>query len=488
MRTPAKFILALLLAAGFFFAGYLANRHKDPAASPASAALAAKYACPMHPQYKSDHAGDCPVCGMRLEPVSAAVAGDEPDAADSGTPGLVHISAAKQQLIGVRTNEVRQGSYSHQLRVPGRITVDDDRLYRIIAATEGWILDLGKNAAGRFVKENQLLASYYTRDLLATERLFLLSIGANDGSQREYTNLGTIRTAGSAIQQFPVDSLRGLGMSDLQIGELQRTRTAAPHVNIYSPVAGYILARNISPKQRFEKGTEFYRIADISHVWVQTDIFEKDREFVRPGCKAKIRSQGREFDARMSDVLPQLDPQSRTLKTRFELDNPGNILLPDMFVNMELHLETPEAITVPTDAVIDSGRCKIVYVESSDAVFEPRLVETGWRRGDRVQITHGLKPGERIVVSGNFLIDSESRMRMPDGHNASSSAEKAKLVRDLVCAMTVDPKSPGTLRMRYKGETYYFCSEMCRKSFDANPEKYIDKKADQRMHGAQSMK
>ncbi len=259
-----------------------------------------------------------------------------PDSPD--TPGMVQIGAARQQLIGVRTDEVRLDSSSNMLRVPGRIAVDDQRLYRIVAAADGWIVDLGQNTVGRFVKKNQFLASYYQKDLLYTERLFLLSIPSKDPLPKQTTDFtqASIRTSGSANPMFPIDSLRGLGMSDLQIEEIHRTRVASPQINIYSPVSGFVLTRNISPTQRFDKGTEFYRIADIGHVWVMTDIFEKDREFVKPGAMATVRYQGREFQARLSDALPQLDPQTRTLKTRFELDNPGNVLLPDMFVDVEL--------------------------------------------------------------------------------------------------------------------------------------------------------
>ena len=175
------------------------------------------------------------------------------------------------------------------------------------------------------------------KDLLATERLFLLSIPANEPlpTQTKDFSQASIRTAGSANPQFPIDSLRGLGMSDLQIEEIHRTRTASPHINIYSPVSGFVLTRNISPSQRFDKGTELYRIADISRVWVMTDIFEKDRQFLKPGAEATILYQGRRLKARMSDALPQFDAQSRTLKTRFELDNPAIVLQPDMFVDVE---------------------------------------------------------------------------------------------------------------------------------------------------------
>jgi len=261
-------------------------------------------------------------------------------------------------------------------------------------------------------------------------------------------------------------------MSDLQIEEIHRTGVASPQINIYSPVSGFVLTRNISPQQRFDKGTEFYRIADIGRVWVMADIFEKDREFVKPGGTATIRYQGREIKARMSDALPQLDQQTRTLKTRFELDNPGNFLLPDMFVDVELNVETPAAVTVPAEAVIDSGLRKVVYVESASGEFEPRVVHSGWRLGDRVQVTSGLEPGERVAVSGNFLIDSESRMRLPAAIPVSMT-KKNTAAKDLVCGMNVDPRSPNTLRTQHGGETFYFCAETCRKRFEASPAKYV---------------
>jgi membrane fusion protein, copper/silver efflux system len=474
MKTPAKIMIAILFAAGIFIAGYMANRHADPSAASASTKQVPSYTCPMHPQYKTDRAGDCPICGMRLEPAAAgeAAAHGDPDVHDHS--GLVQISANKQQLMGIRTDEVKQDAGSHVLRVPGRITVDDQRLYRIVAATDGWIVELGQNTVGRFVKKNEQLASYYTRELLSAERLFLLSIPANEPMQSRDFSQASIRTAGSANPQFPIDSLRGLGMSEIQIEELHKTRTSMPHVDIYSPVSGFVVSRNISPNQRFDKGTEFYRIADIKHVWVMADIFEKDRRFLTPGATATIRCQDREFQAKLSDALPQLDPQTRTLKTRFELDNPGTILLPDMFVNVELNVDTPAAMTVPAEAVIDSGLRKTVYVDQGNGLFEPRLVETGWRMGDRIQITGGLNPGERIVVSSNFLIDSESRMKLPAAAPALTNV-KLTAVKDLICGMNVDPNSPHTLKTQHGGKTYYFCSELCKKSFEANPGQHVQK-------------
>lgn len=468
MSRPGRVLIGIVLAAGIFSAGYCANRQPQPVASPGSVKQATTYTCPMHPQYTSDRPGDCPLCGMRLEPVAG---NGSRGRSDSGAAGAVVVAQASQQLIGIRTEEVRRESSSDVLRVPGRIAVDQQRLYRIVAVVDGWILTLGDNTVGRFVRKDQMLGSYYTRDLLATERLFLLSIPANEplpNQTRDFSQ-ASIRTSGSANPQFPIDNLRGLGMSDVQIEEIQRTRTASPRVNLYSPVSGFVLTRSIAPKQWFDKGSELYQIADISRVWVWTDIFEKDRQFLKAGAEATIVYQGRRLKARMSDALPQFDPQSRTLKARFELDNPGNLLQPEMFVDVELDVQMAPAITVPADAVLDSGRRQTVFVDRGDGSFAARRVETGWRFGDRVEVKRGLMEGERVVAPANFLLDSESRMRA-----ASVGVLDPEL--DPVCGMEVDAKKVAAAgrTATHEGHTYYFCSDECRKRFEAAPAKYIE--------------
>jgi membrane fusion protein, copper/silver efflux system len=470
MRRPTHVLIGVILAAGIFVAGYTANRQPVTVVSSDSARQATSYTCPMHPQYTSDHPGDCPICGMRLEPVAAGGGRGKSVTSGPDVPGMVMVNPAGQQLIGVRTDEVRRDSSSHVLRVPGRIAVDDQRLYRIIAAVDGWIVDLKPTTAGRAVTKDQLLASYYTPNLLYNERLFLLSVPANEPVQTETKDFSqaSIRTAGSANPQFPIDALRGLGMSDLQIDEIHRTRTAAPHVNIYSPISGFVLSRNISPRQRFDKGTELYRIADISRVWVMTDIFDKDRQFLRPGAEATVLYRGGRLKARMSDALPQFDAESRTLKTRFELDNPGYLLQPDMFVDVELDVEMPPAITVPADAVFDSGLRKTVFVDRGSGNFEARRVETGWRLGERVEILRGLMEGERVVGAANFLLDSESRMR-------AAAAGIVNPETDPVCGMDVDEKRAAAAgrTTTHDGHAFFFCSDECKKKFEADPTKYV---------------
>ena len=374
----------------------------------------------------------------------------------------------RQQLIGVRTEEVQPASASNlMLRVPGRVAVDDQRSYRITAAVDGWIRQLGPNPAGSFVKKQQVLATYYAQNLISAAQTYVFALQTNAQAQSGDATIGYQRGTTVLSLQVALDSLRALGVSEFQIKEIDSTRLAPTEIRVYSPINGFVITRNISPEQRFDKGTEMYRIADISHVWVMAEIFEKDSEFLKPGTKATVLYQGRRFDAEMCNALPQFDPQTRTLKTRFELDNPGEILRPDMFVDVDLHAGMPAAVTIPADAVVDTGLRKTVFVARGDGYFEARRVETGWRVGDRVQIVKGLMPGERVVTSGNFLLDSESRMKWV-------AAGIYNPETDPVCGMEVDAKAAGAAGRKsdYRGTTYYFCSDDCKHRFAKEPDRY----------------
>jgi membrane fusion protein, copper/silver efflux system len=187
------------------------------------------------------------------------------------------------------------------------------------------------------------------------------------------------------------------------------------HQDIVSPVDGFILSRNITPGQHFDRSTEFYRIADLSKVWIVADVFGSDAQNVHAGAVAHVTSadQHGAFSARVSNVLPQVDPDTRVFKLRLEASNPGFALRPGMFVDVELPLVGTAGFTVPQDAVIDSGNEQRVFVECEPGVFEPRRVQIGWRSGERVEIVKGLAEGERVVVEGTFLVDSESRLKSP---------------------------------------------------------------------------
>ncbi len=459
-------VISLCLAAAVA-AGCTSGQPAPAPSNPASVKQAVSYTCPMHPAYTSDHPGDCPICGMRL--VLASSSGTGPASAPATkAPAVVRVDADRQQLIGVRTDEVQPASASHlTLRVPGRVAVDDQRQYRITAAVDGWIRQLGPNPAGSFVRKQQVLATYYAQNLISAAQTYVFALQTNAQAQSGAATIGSQRGPTVLSLQIAIDSLRALGMSEYQINEIEQTRAAPAEVRVYSPIDGFVIARNVTPEQRFDKGTELYRIADISHVWVMAEIFEKDSEFLKPGTRATVLYQGRQFEARMSNALPQFDAQTRTLKTRFELDNPGRILRPDMFVDVDLHAGMPVAVTIPADAVLDSGLRKTVFVARGDGYFEARRVETGWRVGDRVQIVKGLMPGERVVTSGNFLLDSESRMKwVAEGIYHPET--------DPVCGMEVDVKAATAAGRKsdHGGKPYFFCSDDCKHKFDREPDRY----------------
>lgn len=475
MSTTLKIAGVVLLTVGAFVAGTLVKRNPAGVAAARTSRMALYYSCPMHPQFRSDHPGTAPCCGMRLEPVYASEqSGGE--AAMPAQPEVMRLDAGKQQLIGLHTEVVERGSGTSVLRVPGRVAADDSRVYRLIAAADGWVRQLGRNPTGALVKKNEVLASYYVKDLALTQQNYLYAVQANSQLAQPQGTAVPQRSSTLLNVRLAADALRSLGMTDPQIDELEKTRETSPDVRVDAPVTGFVLARNISPGQRFDRGLELYRIADIGHVWVTADIFENDLRYLTTGAAATVRCGGREYRATMSDLSPQFDPQSRTMKTRFDLDNPGFVLRPDMFVDVEIGVPLPAALSVPADAVIDSGLRKVVYVALGTDRFEPRPVKTGWRSGGRVQIVAGLEQGERVVVSGNFLLDSESRLRTPATGVAAAVVTGAPDLAsrtDPVCGMRVDANAAGVIQAPYGNKSYRFCSEKCKKNFQAAPENYV---------------
>jgi Cu(I)/Ag(I) efflux system membrane fusion protein len=220
-----------------------------------------------------------------------------------------------------------------------------------------------------------------------------------------------LRGAG-AIDRM-ADELRTMGVSNSQLREMANRREAVPDIRVESPVDGIVLKRSVSPGLRFERGFEFYRIADLNRVWILADVYRDQLPFIRRGASARITTaeESHELSAKVSPSEPFFDEATLTLKVRLEVANPRGALKPGMFVDVEFPVDLPATLVVPAEAIVDSGLRKTVFVDCGNGHFEPRLVKTGWRVGEDVQVTKGLEPGERIVVSGTFFIDSESRMK-----------------------------------------------------------------------------
>ena len=378
------------------------------------------YVDPMHPAYRSDKPGTAPDCGMALVPVYAGDAGKSLVNSDDSTQGTVQIDPAAQQLYGIRLSSVERNTGKGTIRVFGRVAADETRIYRVNIGTDGFVKETHNDAVGNRVSKDEHLAVVYSPEFLSVAGGYL---SANERSGPGTAKDNAAATQGAASVQARGDRLRNLGMSDSQIAEMSTTRKIPEDVYIVSPADGFILSRNISPGLRIERHTDLYTIADLSHVWVLAEVFGKDAQSIRPGASARITlsDTGETFQARVSNVLPEVDPVTRTLKLRLEADNAGFKLRPDMFVNVELPVSVPAGLTVPTDAVVDSGLSKRVFVEKSAGHFEARLVQTGWRLNDRVQIVQGLREGEMVVSAGTFLVDSESRI---EGIESSESSHQ----------------------------------------------------------------
>lgn len=422
------------------------------------------------------------VLGLKLSrrdaPASPAAVGAPGEAVvdeEGLAAGTVNVGPEKRQLAGIRVAEVRKGSVSHSLRVLGRVAADETAVYIVNAATSGWVMRISDVTPGALVKKDQVLAAFYAPEILGAQQSFLYSLNTLDRIKGQ--DLGPTSQLSSveiAVQQSR-DALMNLGMSDLQMDEMARTRERTQQIEMRSPATGIVVSRNIFLGLKFVQGTEFFRIADLRHVWILLDVYENETHYLKPGARPKVSLAGLNspFEAVVSDVLPLFDPASRTMKVRLEAENPGYVLRPDMFVDVELPVTLEAALTAPADAILDTGLKKTVFVDRGGGFFEPREIETGRRLGNTVEIVKGLEPGERIVVSGTFLIDSESRMEL------AAAGMTGDLSLDPVCGRPVSVRKAEEAgrKVVYEGKTYYFCSDECRESFEKDPRKYAGRDA-----------
>ncbi len=426
------------------------------------------YVDPMHPAYRSEKPGIAPDCGMQLEPVYAD--GGPPGGGGVPLPpGAIRITPERQQLIGVRTAVVEQAPVTHQVRVLGRVAPDETRVYRINSSLAGFVQSVSTVTTGSFVKRDQYLASIYSPDLYALINSYIFALNSID-RQEKLTPENIKRFRQDISIRGNRNSLLNIGMSETQLDEILKTRYNKEVIDIRSTESGYVLQRNISLGERFERGVEFYRIADLSKVWILADIFENEASYFKPGvlCQAKLPHRNLTFSARVGSVLPLYDSATRTLKVRLEVDNAGLVLRPDMFVDVELPVTLPAMITLPREALLDTGLKQTVFVDRGNGIFEPRAVEAGRYFGDRVEIVKGLVPGERIAVSGNFLLDSETRLKN------SSSGIAGTPGKDPVCGMALDQETAkaAALTRQYGGKSWYFCSPEDMAKFDRAPKRY----------------
>jgi len=410
-----SFVLCTVAAAAFL-AGSIHDSHSAvTAAATVEHRAPASYRCPMHPTYTSERAGDCPICGMTLERVSDAAATPGAAAGAQLSPDAVVVSARQLQLIGVRVGTFETTSGVERVRLFGRVTVDESRVRKLTAGVNGFTRETFEATTGSYVRRGQVLATYSTIEMRQPIGALISALDVLDREQKNgLTTPGQVGSAAGNVE-LTTERLLTLGVSPTQIADIRRTRAVPNLIHVVSPIDGFVVARNINPGQKLDAGMELFQIADLQHVWILADIPADAADRVTPGAAADVTVGGRTIPARVSSkVLPQFDRSTQSFKVRIDTDNTGFALRPDMFVDVHLDMPYEATLAVPSEAIVRSGLRSTVFVERGAGVFEPRQVQTGRRIGDRVAIVSGLEPGERIVLSGTFLLDSESRMKRHD--------------------------------------------------------------------------
>jgi RND family efflux transporter MFP subunit len=375
------------------------------------------YVDPMHPAYRSDKPGKAPDCGMDLEPVYASGRSGQSPAV---SPGGVRLTPDQEQAVRLETETMHTTPGERSVHTVGRVLPDEALTYSVSAGVDGWVRRVFSDQTGTQVKRDEPLAAFFSKDISASQQAYIYALESYE--RLKQTPSPPADPLALARKQLTAarDDLHFIGMGEAQIEELGRTRSEIFDVDVTAPVDGLILERRVAVGQRFLKGELLYRIANLKRVWVLAELQPGDSVFDGSFGRARVRVEGLPpLEARVLDALPQFDEQGRTGRLRLEVNNPHGRLVPGMIVNVDLDIRIAPAITAHADAVIDWGTSKHVFVALGNGQYELREVETGWQEGDRIEIRSGLKAGERVVTSGAFLLDSESRMK-----NAGRSIDK----------------------------------------------------------------
>jgi Cu(I)/Ag(I) efflux system membrane fusion protein len=326
-------------------------------------------------------------------------------------PGTVMLSPATQQLIGVRYTEAHRADLKRTLRTVGTVQMDEEKISRVHVKISGWIDKVYLDYVGKLIKKGQPLFTLYSPDLVATEQEYLI---ARKG--QEYLSKVPYADAASGANSLlsaTRDRLKLWDITDAQIRALDESGKAERTTTLYSPISGFVMSRNAYEQAYVTPETALYEIADLSTVWVSVDIYEYEAPYVHMGQPASMQLSyipGKTYRGRVSYVYPILDPKTRTIKVRLEFPNPNYDLKPDMYADVQLGIDYGKQIVVPSEAVLNSGTRQVVFIAKPGGYFEPREIKVGDQFDGQYAVLAGLKPGEKIVASGNFLIDSESRL------------------------------------------------------------------------------
>ena len=344
----------------------------------------------------------------------------------------VEISPEQQKLIGVKTIRVSFNQFKKVIRTVGRVETDERRQATVNVKIEGWIERLYVNYTGTYVKKGEPLADIYSPELLATQlefinalkwtgREFDASQAAHEGHEHAVSNVEPVPDLQKMLNEDAAEALdaarqrlRLWDMSEAQIAQVEESGKPIRTITLYSPVTGYVTEKMAVLGMKVMPGEKLFDVADLSSLWVIADIYEYELPFIKVGQEAKIALSyiaGAELSSRIDYIYPTISSDTHTAMVRFELPNPNNQLKPRMYTNVEIDIDLGKRITIPESAVIDTGESQIVYVDLGNGAFEPREVKLGLHANGYVEVLKGLKEGESVTSSANFLIDSEAQLK-----------------------------------------------------------------------------
>ncbi len=435
MRTFTQKITVLIALVALLF-GAASCGKKSASGKPTDVDY---YTCTMHPSVKSqDPHGKCPICSMDLVPVLKKTGGEpKPEASAqpqetktggmegmAGMPGMPGMKAGemkgaqtsefvvpveRQQQIGVTYAKVERKPLRHTIRSVGLVVPDKSRNWQFVSRVDGYVQKLHVTAPGEIVEKDAPLMSIYSPDLLTSEREFVELLRMRDDAKTKEARETPERLINSAKQR-----LRLWNVTDAQIDDLQKTRKPQENLTLLSPFRGVVQSVPVEQGKGVKMGDMLVEVADLSLVWVWAEYYENELPMLKVGQKIDISTKsypGEKFEGTVALINPFLEEAKRTAKVRIDIANPDFKLRPAMYVNAELGMDMGEGLTIPVSAVMPTGTRNVAFVNKGEGKLEPRIVQLGSKYGDDYEVQNGLRKGEQVVASANFLIDAESKVQ-----------------------------------------------------------------------------
>ena len=400
----------------------------------------------LHPAPTSDAQDPVVARGSAVSTQSSSAA------APSAEPALapLQLSPQRMQEIGVTSVPVSMKDVNDDLTVPGNVDIDEQRLSYVQTRFPGWIQDVSANATYQFVRKGQRLFTIYSPEIVSSQQEYLLARQNQKAFSQDAHGMGA--QEGGWLQKAAEERMLQFGVPAQAIAELEQSGKVQRNIAVESPATGYITERNAMPNAYVQPETKLYTIADLSTVWVYANVFQDAVGRLRPGAAAQVTVDaypGRKFNGRIDQILPQVDQATRTVRVRLVFGNPGLVLKPGMYVNVAISIKLGRQMVVPASAVLQTGSKAIAFIDHGNGSLEPRTIETGPQFDGSVVVLNGLKVGDKVVSSANFLVDSEAQLQAAAGAFAPPATEPpattpaaASPAEHVQIDFTTDPSPP----------------------------------------------